>query len=401
MHSDEPIEDRFVTAPPQQVIADALWRAELAYRVCSYRARRGRSSDEENSPSLDFGSVSETQGIGPGTDATPNPTASLRAETQTLALPARNAFDTNYYRRLNAEAMAQGTAMNMGVSIAATAPAHDYDAGLPEENEENDVEVHAASADAPVGEQGNNPLLDLELRPPVAADSSLDRYRISAPEPEPQPPALSAPGNLILFRRPLLEPPLAPQPSRDELAEPMNNRPRILEVPEDIIPAMQGSLFPEIHLDGDEQDAVSNREPEIGIPLQVAPVSERLIAAMTDLGVVFAASLLFAGIAFRALPGIPHAKPFWMALAAVTMILWAVYQHLFLLFAGRTIGMSLRGIRLRTFDGCAPQWKQRRRRVRFMFISFAAVALGFLWALVDEDALCWHDRISRTFPTSG
>jgi uncharacterized RDD family membrane protein YckC len=122
---------------------------------------------------------------------------------------------------------------------------------------------------------------------------------------------------------------------------------------------------------------------------------------MTDLGVVFAASLLFAGIAFRVLPGIPHAKPFWMALAAVTMILWAVYQHLFLLFAGRTIGMSLRGIRLRTFDGCAPQWKQRRRRVRFMFISFAAVALGFLWALVDEDALCWHDRISRTFPTSG
>jgi uncharacterized RDD family membrane protein YckC len=116
---------------------------------------------------------------------------------------------------------------------------------------------------------------------------------------------------------------------------------------------------------------------------------------------VIAAGLLFAGIAFRVLPEIPHAKPFWMALAAVTMLLWVVYQHLFLLFAGRTIGMSVRGIRLSTFDGHTPQWKQRRRRVRFMFISFAAVTLGFLWALVDEDALCWHDRISRTFPTSG
>jgi uncharacterized RDD family membrane protein YckC len=400
MHPDEPIEHRFVNAPPHQVIADALWRAELAYRVCSYRARRGRRSDEENSPSLDFGPVSEAQSFGLGADAMPNPAASLPVEAQTLALPARNAFDTNYYRRLNAESMAQGAGMEIGAATAATAPAHDYDAELPAEN---DVEVRPTLPDALAREQGNNPLLDLEVRPPAAADSSLDRYRISAPEavPEPRPPALSAPGNLILFRRPLLEPPLAPQPSRDELAEPMNNRPRILEVPEDIIPAVQGSLFPEIHLDGDEQDAASNREPEIEVPLQVAAVSERLMAAMTDLCVVIAAGLLFAGIAFRVLPGIPHAKPFWMALAAVTMLLWVVYQHLFLLFAGRTIGMSVRGIRLSTFDGHAPQWKQRRRRVRFMFISFAAVTLGFLWALVDEDALCWHDRISRTFPTSG
>jgi uncharacterized RDD family membrane protein YckC len=61
--------------------------------------------------------------------------------------------------------------------------------------------------------------------------------------------------------------------------------------------------------------------------------------------------------------------------------------------------MSMRGIRLSTFDGQPPQWLQRRRRARFMVISFAAVTLGFLWALADEDALCWHDRISRTFPT--
>ena len=180
----------------------------------------------------------------------------------------------------------------------------------------------------------------------------------------------------------------------------MNRRPRILEVPEDIMPAVQGSLFPEIRLDADEEEGASPREPEIEVPLPVAPLSERLMAALTDLGVVIAAGLLFAGMAWRALPGIPHAKPFWMMLGAVTVLLWAVYQHLFLLYAGRTLGMSMRGIRLSTFDGQTPQWKQRRRRARFMFISFAAVTLGFLWALVDEDALCWHDRISRTFPTA-
>jgi uncharacterized RDD family membrane protein YckC len=105
-------------------------------------------------------------------------------------------------------------------------------------------------------------------------------------------------------------------------------------------------------------------------------------------------------MALRALPDIPHTKPFWMVLGAVSLLLWAVYQHLFLLCAGRTPGMSMRGIRLRTFDGRAPEWKQRVSRARYIFISFASVALGFLWALVDEDTLCWHDRISQTFPTN-
>jgi hypothetical protein len=32
-------------------------------------------------------------------------------------------------------------------------------------------------------------------------------------------------------------------------------------------------------------------------------------------------------------------------------------------------------------------------------LSFCAAGLGFLWALVDEETLTWHDHISRTFPT--
>jgi len=402
MHTEEPIDPRFATDSGHQAISDAVWRAELAFRVCSYRARRRRRVDEDDAPALDFGPASVTQSLGGGDDASLNPSAILAAEAQTRALPARNAFDTNYYRRLNAQSMAQDGGLMLDATMAATARAHDYDAALPAEN---DPGVCGTTPDPQDGESNGSFVLDLEIRPTAAVDSTLDRYLISAPEaqpePEPQPPVPPAQGNLIVFRRPMLEPPLLPQPSHDELAEPMNSRPRILEVPEDIIPAVQGSLFPEIRLDGNEEDEAFDRAPGIEIPLQVAPVLERLAAAVMDWAVVIAASLLFAGIACRALPGIPHTKPFWMALAAVTVLLWVIYQHLFLLFAGRTFGMSVRGIRLSTFDGCEPQWKQRHRRVRFIFISFAPVALGFLWALVDEDALCWHDRISRTFPTNG
>jgi uncharacterized RDD family membrane protein YckC len=363
----EPSENR-ENVSHEAVEEDEKWRAEVASRVNSYRARRKRSSDME-APALDFG-------------------------------PATGAFDTNYYRRLNVESMSQGSS----TTIVATALAKKF-----LEDELGKEKSDPASLEKVMDETPDDLALDLEVRPTITSDSCLDRYRISEPEPEPepnaddlaiQPPAPAGQGNLIVFRRPLLEPPLAPQPTYDELAEPMNHRPRILEVPEDIMPPVQGSLFPEIRLDADEQEASTNCDLDIEVPLPVAPVLDRLTAAMADLGIVTVAGLLFAWMAGRALPEIPHNKPFFLMLGAVTMLLWAVYQHLFLLYGGCTPGMRMRGIRLSTFDGRAPLWKQRKSRARFVFISFVSVSLGFLWALVDENKLCWHDRISRTFPTS-
>ncbi len=410
MHANEPTESRLINDPNQE-IADAAWRAEVASRVCSYHARRKRRHAGENSPALDFGPEDQSpQASGPAAEAQNAARNTSRNPIRdTVRTPIRNAssnaIDTNYYRRLNAESMAQDSSVAQGQAVAAEV----QETGVAEEsNAMNEAISESESADSVLDSLIDreavvqDPALDLELRPSIAADSLLDRYCISEPEPEPEPkqPAVPAQGNLIVFPRAVLEPPLLPLPSRDELAEPMNRRPRILEVPEDIMPVVQGSLFPEIRLDGDVEEGASSREPEIEVPLRVAPASARLMAGLTDSGVVMAASLLFAGMSCRALPGIPHAKLFWMILGAVTVLLWAIYHHLFLLYAGRTLGMSMRGIRLSTFDGQPPQWKQRRRRAHFMLISFAAVTLGFLWALADQDALCWHDRISRTFPTT-
>lgn len=422
MHSSEPFESQAVPDPNRQAES---WRAEVASRVNRYRTGRKCGGEPEDAPALDFGPAAEARGFDPPSrgarsSSVPSQFASQGGVPQGVPQsgvpqsgaprsPARtmgNAFDTNYYRRLNAESRAQLPERSAGAAAIASAP--QFEAEL-------EAEADACLSDEPCGIELNQPgeqaagdaVLDLELHPAVAGDSILGRYTISEPEPElpiapppVAPEALPAQGNLIVFRRPLLEPPLLPQPSRDELAEPINNRPRILEVPEDIMPPVQGSLFPEIRLDADEQESSSNCEPKFEIPLLVAPVSERLRASLTDLGVVLAAGALFAGMAWRALPEIPHSKPFWMVLAAVTLLFWTVYQHLFLLYAGRTLGMSMRGIRLSTFDGRAPDWEQRGRRARFMFVSFAPVTLGFLWALVDEDRLCWHDRISQTFPTA-
>jgi uncharacterized RDD family membrane protein YckC len=420
MHSAEPFDPGVQDNSSHPTLGDESWRAEVALRVNTYRARRNQNSAGETSPCFDFGAAADsTDSVsqGPATfhadaenHAEPGRGAGPGEEPRNPVRPPRNLFDTNYYRRLNAETIAQIARPMMAATAAAIAPVTEAEAEC-EAGCEAEVcpNLGEKLPDDGTGDNtGDEPAIDLELRPTVAGDSVLDRYCISPAEPEPvappAPPAVRPPapaqGNLIVFRRSPLEPPLLPQPSGDELAEPMNRRPRILEVPEDIIPAVQGSLFPEIQLDADEPESSKPREPEIEVPLRVAPVSERLMAALADLGVVMAAGVLLAAMACRALPEVPHTKPFWMMLGAATMLLWTVYQHLFLLYAGRTPGMSLRSIHLRTFDGRVPQWQERGRRARFIFVSFAAAALGFLWALVDEDALCWHDRVSQTFPTT-
>jgi uncharacterized RDD family membrane protein YckC len=251
-------------------------------------------------------------------------------------------------------------------------------------------------------------------------DDLLQYFRIS-PEPVEQEPAAQVPAqaieaeaaqpaaqlasqpepetNLIVFPRAVIEPMLLPRPNYDELAEPVQHRPRILEVPEEIMPAVQGSLFPEIRLEPSEAELREHDEPEIEVPLPVAPLGARLMASAVDVASVAVAEAIFAAMAYLALPELPHNKAFWMMTGAVLPLLWALYQHLFLLYGGRTPGMAMRGIRLSSFDGRTPAWSERMSRARFVCISLAAVGLGFVWAAVDPDELCWHDRLSQTFPT--
>ena len=455
MHSAEPYSRRSLNDPsqplPQPLSGDkSAWRAEVASRVHNYRARQGGPAAEARGqdagspkPASPGGEKLGARNLTPGEPEPPNLNPSILDALEHPSAPRREppseahkAFDTNYYRRLNAQSR---NAVQMGATAPASVPARPE----PESSQEADPRetdprgTDQSAMEIEIGdaldsaweiegcpEAAAPPALDLDLHSAAAGDPRLDRYTISdaapstlleadaepfpdealsgdlAPEEAPDSAAvLSSQGNLIVFPRPLLEPPLLPQPSRDELAEPVRSRPRILEVPEDIMPAVQGSLFPEIRLDADELEPCASREPAREVPLPVAPLSERLMASLIDVGVVIAAGALFAAIACYALPGVPHTKPFWMGLAGATVLLWAVYQYLFLLYAGRTVGMSLRGIHLSTFAGQPPEWAQRGRRARFVLISFVSAALGFLWALADEDTLCWHDRISQTFPT--
>ena len=84
---------------------------------------------------------------------------------------------------------------------------------------------------------------------------------------------------------------------------------------------------------------------------------------------------------------------------ATLVLFYAQYFALFTVFGGSTPGMMLRGLRVVSFDGSVPTSRQMAWRSFGYLISAGTCFLGFLWALWDEDHLCWQDRISQTYLT--
>lgn len=129
----------------------------------------------------------------------------------------------------------------------------------------------------------------------------------------------------------------------------------------------------------------------------VASLYERKRAAMID-----AACLAFAYGGFLALFGSLGGQfTFSKLSAAVCFFTFAFvylqYFGLFTIFGGTTPGMMVCGLQVASFNGEAPTPRQFMLRAAGYVLSAGTVFLGFLWVLWDEDALTWHDRLSRTY----
>lgn len=132
----------------------------------------------------------------------------------------------------------------------------------------------------------------------------------------------------------------------------------------------------------------------------VAIAAHRLGAAAIDAMFVVLALAAFVGVMFL-LPGgnvLVH-RLNWLMLASVAGVFWLLYHSLWCLANADPIGMRWSRLRTVNFDGRAPEREQRFSRMAAECLSVLAMGLGLLWSLVDEEALTWHDHISRTFPT--
>jgi uncharacterized RDD family membrane protein YckC len=134
-------------------------------------------------------------------------------------------------------------------------------------------------------------------------------------------------------------------------------------------------------------------EPEV----QLAPISHRLMAALVDGAIITALFLGSAVVAVAGIATLPAARIMEICALFALLLVGMVYQTLFLTLADATPGMRFAGISLCTFDGQIPIPAQLRSRLGALLLSVVPMGLGVAWALFDEDHLCWHDRLSRTY----
>ena len=208
-------------------------------------------------------------------------------------------------------------------------------------------------------------------------------------EPRPAPVA-HASAKIIEFPRFAWAPP-APPP--DQLAGPVGEQLRILEVPEVAPPppALGG-----ITIEPAETE-VAEKRPGIDIPLQSAPLGRRLVASLIDGVIVAAASVLFGFIFWKVAAVRPPRIQMLVFSAAMLCLFWAAFQYLLLVYSGSTPGLRMAKLELTRFDGSAASRSMRRWRVLASYLSAASLGMGYAWVFLDEDVLCWHDRITRTY----
>ena len=143
------------------------------------------------------------------------------------------------------------------------------------------------------------------------------------------------------------------------------------------------------------------REESLPALHDLAPISDRLMAALMDGGIVFACFLI-AVIVFATCTVHPPTGKVAVAFALIVFgALATFYGWLFMSYGGgSTPGMRYARIALCTFSDENPRRKDLQNRVPATALALLPLGLGVFWALLDEDKLGWHDRMTRTYQRS-
>jgi uncharacterized RDD family membrane protein YckC len=150
--------------------------------------------------------------------------------------------------------------------------------------------------------------------------------------------------------------------------------------------------FADIRLEPEE----ARIEHDFEIIPHPAPLNQRFISGLVDAGIVFVATAVFVLTFVELAEEMPQSRMTPVCMLAAGGIFWLLFQYIFLAFRRATPGMTMAQLELCTFAGTSTSIFERQRRALASTLSVCAMGLGFAWALVDEDRLGWHDRISRT-----
>ena len=145
-------------------------------------------------------------------------------------------------------------------------------------------------------------------------------------------------------------------------------------------------------------DAIASVEAKLYDDASAAPAADRAFAAVVDSAIPLTGFALFLA-AFQFMAGglifDQQTLPFF---GASLLLLIVFYRAVCCIGGIDTPGLQCARLRLLNFDGRRPGRRARFHRQLGGIVSTAALGIGLLWALLDEDRLAWHDHMSGTFP---
>lgn len=366
----------------------ASWKDEVNARLAEHRTRRTRTPAGQSSL--------------PGFE---NENPGRRRESQSVAarVAERYAKAPSYSEMLAAQ---EAAARAAEAAAEAAAQAHAATQQVLAE-----LELEAA---APAPALVETPKIEVaaEVRRPLITEI-VDPFEEATVTPTQPLPAklLEFPRELIATRK--ARPRLAEGPLRESASAPDGSQLRIFEVEPETISKepVASAALPEWHsirLDAKpreefhepEKPATSTYSPLFELPLQIAPLEDRLMAGIVDASLTLVAFLVFV-LVFVACTAHPPTGKAALAGAGIALVgLGVLYQWLFFTYSDATPGMRYAKIALCTFEDENPTRKAMRSRLGALLLSVAPLGLGFLWSFFDEDHLGWHDRMTRTYQRS-
>jgi uncharacterized RDD family membrane protein YckC len=131
----------------------------------------------------------------------------------------------------------------------------------------------------------------------------------------------------------------------------------------------------------------------------VASIRARCAAVTLDVSIVLIAFCVILGILRMRAGELPFNRTAAMLYSVAFALLLLFYKLLACLRGDHSPGARMMGLRLLHFDGRPADRRRQLLRLASGCVSLLPLGVGFLWALVDEERLTFHDHITETFAT--
>lgn len=89
----------------------------------------------------------------------------------------------------------------------------------------------------------------------------------------------------------------------------------------------------------------------------------------------------------------PNNPYHWFYVSSLVVVIFLYYAG-FWTHGGQTLGMKTWKMKLCSKDGKPVSWKQALIYFLAALLSWAAVGIGFLWGLFNQNHATWHDLIA-------